>query len=163
MTITPSLLQSHLDYSAWATGLVLQAAADVYDEDLTRDMGVSHASILATLQHTYYADRVWLARLNGRAINFADEGAGPGLVELTSLWPAVLKDFRDYAERLAEDEANEIFTYKNLKGEEKSLVRGQAILHVVNHATLHRGQVIALLRQLGKTPPATDLLFFYLR
>ena len=163
MTIPVSLLHSHLDYTAWATDLMLQAAADVYEDDLTRDMGVSHESILATLQHIYYADRVWLARLEGRTINFADEGTGPGLAELTSMWPAVLKDFRDYAERLAEDEANEVFTYKNLKGDEKSLVRGQAILHVVNHATLHRGQVIALLRQLGKTPPSTDLLFFYLR
>jgi uncharacterized damage-inducible protein DinB len=163
MTIPVSLLQSHLDYTAWATNLILEAVSAVYDDDLTRDMGVSHTSILATLQHIYYADRVWLARLEGRTINFADEGDGPGYTELTSVWPAVLKDFRDYAERLAEDEANETFTYKNLKGEDISLVRGQAILHVVNHATLHRGQIVALLRQLGKTPPATDLLFFYRR
>lgn len=163
MTIPVSLLQTHIDYTTWATNLILQAAADVYDDDLTRDMGVSHTSILATLQHIYYADRVWLARLEGRTINFADEGDGPGLAELTSMWPAVLKDFRDYAERLAEDEANEVFTYKNLKGDDIALVRGQAILHVVNHATLHRGQIVALLRQLGKTPPATDLLFFYRR
>ena len=161
--IPTSLLHSHLDYTAWATGLVLAAAADVYEEDLTRDQGVSHSSLLGTLQHIYYADRVWLARLEGRMINFADEGEGPGLAELTSMWPAVLKDFRDYAEGLGEEEANAVFTYKNLKGDEKSLGRAQAILHVVNHATLHRGQVIALLRQLGKTPPATDLLFFYLR
>ena len=95
-----------------------------------------------------------------------DDGGPKAFGHVTASTPEEgrgIKDFRDYAERLAEDEANEIFTYSNLKGEEKSLVRGQAILHVVNHATLHRGQVIALLRQLGKTPPATDLLFFYLR
>jgi uncharacterized damage-inducible protein DinB len=38
----------------------------------------------------------------------------------------------------------------------------QLVLHVVNHATLHRGQVIGMLRQLGVKPPNTDL-FFYLR
>jgi uncharacterized damage-inducible protein DinB len=32
--------------------------------------------------------------------------------------------------------------------------------HVVNHATLHRGQVVGMIRQLGITPPATDLLFY---
>jgi uncharacterized damage-inducible protein DinB len=28
--------------------------------------------------------------------------------------------------------------------------------HVVNHATYHRGQLVTLLRQLGRTPPPTD-------
>ena len=35
------------------------------------------------------------------------------------------------------------------------------LLHVVNHATLHRGQVMGMIRQLGIAPPATDFLFFY--
>jgi len=38
----------------------------------------------------------------------------------------------------------------------------QLVLHVVNHATLHRGQVVGMLRQLGVKPPNTDF-FFYLR
>jgi uncharacterized damage-inducible protein DinB len=37
----------------------------------------------------------------------------------------------------------------------------QIVSHVVNHATLHRGQVVAMLRQLGAKPPATDLIFYY--
>ena len=37
----------------------------------------------------------------------------------------------------------------------------QIVLHVVNHATLHRGQVVAMLRQLGMTPPGTDLIYYY--
>jgi uncharacterized damage-inducible protein DinB len=37
----------------------------------------------------------------------------------------------------------------------------QIVLHVVNHATLHRGQVVGMLRQMGIAPPHTDLMFFY--
>lgn len=37
--------------------------------------------------------------------------------------------------------------------------RWQALPHVVNHGTLHRGQATAMLRQLGHAPP--DLLFLY--
>jgi uncharacterized damage-inducible protein DinB len=33
--------------------------------------------------------------------------------------------------------------------------------HVVNHSSYHRGQVVTLLRQLGKTPPATDFLIYF--
>jgi uncharacterized damage-inducible protein DinB len=37
----------------------------------------------------------------------------------------------------------------------------QIVTHVVNHATLHRGQIVAMLRQLGAKPPATDILWYY--
>jgi uncharacterized damage-inducible protein DinB len=33
--------------------------------------------------------------------------------------------------------------------------------HLANHSTYHRGQVAAMLRQLGEKPPATDLIRFY--
>jgi len=38
---------------------------------------------------------------------------------------------------------------------------GEALTRKVNHATLHRGQVMSMLRQLGVKPPATDLIFYY--
>jgi uncharacterized damage-inducible protein DinB len=31
----------------------------------------------------------------------------------------------------------------------------------VNHGTYHRGQITTLLRQLGATPVATDMIAFY--
>ena len=37
----------------------------------------------------------------------------------------------------------------------------QIVMHVVNHASLHRGQIVGMLRQLGMKPPATDILFYY--
>jgi uncharacterized damage-inducible protein DinB len=32
---------------------------------------------------------------------------------------------------------------------------------MVNHAALHRGQIVGMLWQLGMKPPATDILFYY--
>jgi len=37
----------------------------------------------------------------------------------------------------------------------------QILLHVVNHATHHRGQVSGFLRAMGHTPPPLDLIAFY--
>ena len=37
----------------------------------------------------------------------------------------------------------------------------QIVMHVVNHGTLHRGQIVGMLRQLGVKPPATDIVFYY--
>lgn len=162
MSVPVSTLVNHLDYTAWATGRILDSVHQLNPEELSREMNVSHSSVLHTLQHIYYADRVWLARLEGREISFADEGDGPSLTDLSTEWPALLKRFRDYVDGLTESQAHETFTYKNLKGEQYSLQRWQAILHVVNHASIHRGQVVGLIRQLDKTPPSTDILFYYL-
>lgn len=41
------------------------------------------------------------------------------------------------------------------------LPAGQIVMHVVNHATLHRGQIVGMLRQLGVKPPSTDIVFYY--
>jgi uncharacterized damage-inducible protein DinB len=37
----------------------------------------------------------------------------------------------------------------------------KAILHLVNHDSLHRGQVMGMIRQLGIAPPPTDLMMYY--
>ena len=37
----------------------------------------------------------------------------------------------------------------------------QIVMHVVNHGTLHRGQIVGMLRQLGVKAPATDIVFYY--
>jgi uncharacterized damage-inducible protein DinB len=38
----------------------------------------------------------------------------------------------------------------------------QILVHVVNHATLHRGQAMSILRQMGIAPPAhIDVMNFH--
>jgi uncharacterized damage-inducible protein DinB len=53
--------------------------------------------------------------------------------------------------------------FKLLSGDASSLPLVNQMQHVVNHATLHRGQVVGMIRQLGLDPPATDLLFYLRR
>jgi uncharacterized damage-inducible protein DinB len=164
MSVPVTTLINHFDYTIWATEKILDSVHQLNEEELHRDLGVSHHGVLQTLQHIYYADRVWLSRLSGRPIaSFADDGDGPDLTELSAIWPALLKEFRDYIEGLTDAANHEQFSYRNLQGLEMTLRRWQAILHVVNHASIHRGQVVAMLRQLDKQPPSTDLVYFYLR
>jgi uncharacterized damage-inducible protein DinB len=54
-------------------------------------------------------------------------------------------------------------SFKLLSGDPNTLRLADQMQHVVNHATLHRGQVVGMIRQLGIAPPATDLLFYLRR
>lgn len=164
MSVPVTTLINHFDYTIWATEKILDSVHQLNDEEIHRDQNVSHQSVLHTLQHIYYADRVWLARLSGGQANtFADDGHGPDLMELSTAWPALLNEFREYIAGLTDAASQELFSYRNLQGLEMTLRRWQAILHVVNHASIHRGQVVSMLRQLDKQPPSTDLVYFYLR
>src|ERR1041385_6626768 len=55
------------DYTEWANDLAMEAAAQLSDDDLRRDFGISHKSIFGTLLHTAGAEWIWLERWNGRS------------------------------------------------------------------------------------------------
>ena len=155
----------HLDYTAWASGLLLDACAALPEEELNRERQASHGSLLGTLRHIYYADRVWYRRLAGAAgtqTPFRDPAPEPTLADLRRDWMPLLRKMRDWAAALGADELAADLHYQNLKGDPFSASRWQILMHVVNHATLHRGQVIGMLRQSGHKPPTTDLIYFYL-
>jgi uncharacterized damage-inducible protein DinB len=161
-SLLPELLSSHFDYTRYASMLLVDAARKLTHEELTRDMKVSHISVLGTLTHIYQADRVWLTRFRGSSPpSLAKAGEELTLADLEVQWPALLDEFREYVGSLGEAGAVETFTFRNLAGKEFTMPRWQALLHVVNHGTLHRGQVMAMLRQLGHVPPSTDLVYFY--
>jgi len=50
------------------------------------------------------------------------------------------------------------FTF--IGGGDGVLSREDILLHVVNHATYHRGHITAMLNQMGVQPQATDLSVF---
>ena len=55
-----------------------------------------------------------------------------------------------------------VYEYKVLSGQPGSSPFWQMLQHVVNHASYHRGQVTAMLRQLGAQPgKSMDMIAFY--
>ena len=68
MVVSAEVLRSHIDHTAWASGLLMQAAGGLTQEELTRDFGTADKSVLGTLVHVFGADRLWLARLKGEPI-----------------------------------------------------------------------------------------------
>src|SRR5258707_15719424 len=55
------------DYTEWANGLALNAAAGLTEENMRRDFNISHSSILGTLVHMAGAEWIWLGRWDGNS------------------------------------------------------------------------------------------------
>jgi len=157
------------DYTEWANGLAMDAAAKLSDADLSRDFSISHGSIFGTLAHMAGAEWIWLERYNRRspAKNEAwqlwtAESCGD-LATLQERWADVTDRREHFVHQLDESSLEEELHFKLLSGDPSSMRLVDQMQHVVNHATMHRGQVVGMIRQLGFDPPSTDLLFYVRR
>jgi len=55
------------NYTEWANNLAMDVAAKLSDDNLRRDVGISHQCIFGTLLHMAGAEWIWLERWNGRS------------------------------------------------------------------------------------------------
>jgi len=153
------------DYTEWANDLACDAATKLADDDLRRDFKISHNSIFGTLLHMAGAEWIWLERWHGtspgkEAWSLWTADSCADLATLTRRWRDIVDRRADLIRQLDEERLNAPLSFTLLNGDSSSMRLGDQMQHVVNHATLHRGQVVGMVRQLGITPPATDLLFY---
>ena len=88
----------------------------------------------------------------------------PGTLEaVETIWPEIQQRWEAWALSLTDADLAKDVSYKLMDGSAGQSPAWQIVLHVVNHGTLHRGQVMAMLRQLGHVPPGTDYLFYHLQ
>jgi uncharacterized damage-inducible protein DinB len=153
------------DYTEWANARAIDAAGKLSDDDLRHDFGISYKSIFGTLVHMAGAEWIWLERWNGRspgkeAWAFWSTDECGDLATLNERWADIIERRSRYIADLDEERFDAELPFKLISGDASSLRLAGQMQHVVNHATLHRGQVVGMIRQLGVEPPSTDLLFY---
>ncbi|HEU4833510.1 MAG TPA: DinB family protein [Pyrinomonadaceae bacterium] len=162
-------IQQLFTYTEWANDLAMEAAAKLPDEGLHRDVGISHKSIFGTLVHMAGAEWIWLERWHGRSPRkdeawtlWSTESCND-LATLKDRWTGLVHQRTQYVSQLDESKLAAELSFKLLSGDPSSMILVHQMQHVVNHATMHRGQIVGMIRQLGLEPPATDLLFYLRR
>ena len=169
MRVMPSIREAllfQIDYLAWANAEILRACSGLTSEELDRDLGTAYGGILPTLRHMFVAEWDWLARLQHsmttpdaeapRDLLYVWPVPAQGLADLSREWRSVWPRWREYVAGLADAEFDVVFLAM-----ERRIARWKLMQHVVNHATMHRGQVMSMMRQLGKQPPCTDLFEYH--
>lgn len=148
-------------YNRWANRRVLDAAARLSPEQLSRDLGSSFPSVRETLAHVLGGEWIWLSRWRGTSPpGFPESWDLSSLEAARARWAEVEADQRAFVDGLDEDALDRVVAYRDTRGTPYENPLGQLLRHVVNHSTYHRGQVITLLRQLGAEAVATDLVVY---
>jgi uncharacterized damage-inducible protein DinB len=155
-------LRTLFDYNRWANLRLLDAAEPLSDEELGKILGGSFPNLAATLVHLLGAEWVWLRRWLGESPSTFPEAATLKSVKaVRSRWDALWAEQQRFLAALDETDMQRPVAYRGFDGKAFELPLHELMRHVVNHGTYHRGQLASQLRQLGHTPPATDLVRFY--
>lgn len=154
-------LQQHIDYNVWASRRLIDTVSGMSPEELAHDFKTADKSILGTLAHLYAAERNWLARMKEGRTAVQNRTTGDGQLEpLIGKWTETQSEWKTWISQLPPEAPNQIMEYLDLQGRPWAQPLWQIMLHVVNHATHHRGQVSGFLRALGKVPPPLDYIAF---
>jgi uncharacterized damage-inducible protein DinB len=149
-------------YNAWATNRVFESLAPLPEEPYRKDLRASHGGIHGTLTHLVGAEKLWLSRWIGKPeLTLIQAGEISGLSALKEIWEDVASRTARFVARLDDEKASSQFEYTTTEGKRHTSVYWQTLQHLVNHSTYHRGQIAALMRQVGAEPVGTDLIAFY--
>ena len=160
--MTSQEVLTHLRYTGWASRKLLEAVKSLGADQISKDVSVSHGSILGTLAHTYFGDAVWYSRVVDPQAPVPNPKEIPSLEGLDVRWREVLGKWEAWAETLSDVDLEKMVSFTRMNGETAQSSVKHLVLHLVNHGTLHRGQVVGMLRQAGVKPPATDFLSYIL-
>lgn len=159
-------------YNQWMNQKLLVKTQLLSDEEIVQDRGAFFGSILATFNHLYAADVVWLRRIATHPLcqqSLSSIHDFPSPKDMTSL---IFTDIRsltqaresldqlilDFAATWTDELLGVPLQYRNMAGEAKEQPINMVLHQLTNHQTHHRGQITTLLFQAGIDPGVTDLL-----
>ena len=156
------LLQQCSAYTIWANQKILDCISNLSDDQISREITSSFSSIQKTVLHMWDAESIWWQRLKlNEFIERPSDGFNEGFGELSKKLAAQSKQWEEWVNNATETQLNHVFAYQNTKKEQFKQPVYEMLLHIFNHNTYHRGQLVTMLRQLGveKIPP-TDFIVF---
>ena len=155
-------LQQHLQYNVWANGKLAEFIAKTDGKLFDTEVKSSFPSLRKTVFHIWDAEFIWLRRLQGESLSdWPSKNFGGTREDALKGWVDGSKSFHAFISDKEEAYYQSVCAYKNTRGEEyKTTVEG-IVMHVVNHGTFHRGQLVTMLRELDYTElSSTDLITF---
>ncbi len=156
------LLQQYSAYNLWVNKILLEKIAQIPKEILDKDMGSSFGSIYKTLVHLMEVESIWWQRLQlHEHVQWPGKDLDDNFGELSQQLLSLSKQWNEWVIQANEINITHVFGYQNSKKEFFKQPVYEMLLHLFNHQTYHRGQIITMLRQNGVDKiPATDFIVF---
>jgi uncharacterized damage-inducible protein DinB len=154
------LLQQYAAYNIWATHKITDIILSLPEEKQMAEVPSSFNSLYKTILHMWDAEGIWWQRMKlQERIMVPGENFKGAMQELVNELLQQSRLWSEWISNASELSIEHVFQYQNFAKEQFKQPIWQMLLHVFNHGTYHRGQLINMLRQLGvEKLPATDFI-----
>lgn len=128
------------------------------EEQFTQPVNYSYGSVRDQIVHIMSCDNTWFSPLRGlefpEPLDSAQYADRQGI---RAHWDTIEQDMRAYLANLRD----EMLIEKPFpEGEDENLILWQVLLHVVNHGTDHRAQLLRFLNDMGVKTRYQDYIFY---
>jgi len=160
-------MQNHLlnltQYNHWANERVSKLILEAGEEKSDLFIASSFPSIRKTLFHIWDAQVIWLLRLEGKSFNTWPSHSFTGsLSEALNGFIENSTEFVRFFEKEFENDSQRLVEYRSADGTTFHNTVEEILMHVMNHSTFHRGQIISMLRIAGfENVISTDMIRFF--
>ena len=154
------LLSQFSAYHLWANQLLMDRIEKLPQELQTQKVSSSFSSLHATLLHMWDAEAIWWQRMKLLVqIVIPSEGFTGTTNDVIKGLMNQSKQWHEWIMAAHEHMFDHEFIYHNSKKEQFKQPIYQMLLHLFNHGTYHRGQLVTIMRQLQVgNIPQTDFI-----
>lgn len=154
------------DYHVWANERVFQHLKELPEETGRTEIVSVFPSIHSALIHIFVVDTVWLCTISGDSFekvrtstaHLSEELKNKSIEEMEQLFSDLSTRYQTFFRN--QQDMDTISSYHHPHFGTLTVRYSDIIQHVVNHGTYHRGNITAMLQQLGYSGTPTDYVFY---
>ena len=154
------IVTQYAAYNLWANTIFIDYIKKLSNEQQHAFAASSFPSLYKTIVHMWETERNWLKRLK-----FEENiPAGGGSVTLlfNEVATSLLQEsnmIKEWIENVTAEKIEHVIAYQNSRREQFKQPVFQILLHLFNHETYHRGQMVSMFHQLQlNNIPNTDFI-----
>lgn len=149
-------------YKAWADELTFASVMGLPEGEALKQRQTRFGNMVHTLNHVYVVDDIFRHHLEGRKHPYKARNTDvtPPIEDFWQAVQAMDKWYIDLVDSWSDEDLMKVVHFEFVGGGEGAMTREEIVLHIVNHATYHRGFVGDMMYQVPVMPPSNDLPVF---
>lgn len=157
--LTVDYIRMIWDYNYWAHHQLWDSLNSISTEDFERPVDYGIGSLHNHVVHTMWAEALWLSRIKGDTPVRWTIAEFLALENTIEQWTAVETDWRNFVFGLTDSDLDSPFEVVASSGTFQHKI-GETLIHVGNHSTDHRAQMLRLIGDYGGQTFEQDIIFY---
>ena len=157
-----ALLQQYAKYNVWANNSLFDRISSLTEQQIHQELPNSFPSLYKTVLHLLDAETIWWQRLKlVEYVEAPSKNFTGSFGELAKQSQQQSLQWKEWVDLASENQLQHVFAYQNSKKEQFKQPVNEVLLHLFNHGSYHRGQIVTMFHQLGVDKiPQTDFAFY---